>query len=344
MSFADPIALPSADAAAKARELCDGQAKPTGALGRLEELACWVASCQGVCPPRQLLDPRTIVFAGDHGVSSAGVSAYPAAVTPAMVRGIAADLAGVSALARINHVKVAVYDISVAADFEDLDPEISRFKLSHGTNSIDSADACTVDQVLRALAIGKQLADEQADAGADLLIAGDLGIGNTTIAAALIAATYRWSAAEVVGRGTGVDDAGLARKTALIDAALRRAEGSLADPVTRLAALGSPDMAAAVGYLLGAARRGVPILLDGVIAVAEAVVAASIVPEAAAWMQAGHRSTEPGQAKALARLGLVPILDLGMRLGEGSGAVTAVAILRCAIAALNDIAQLSDLL
>ncbi|MDR1430628.1 MAG: nicotinate-nucleotide--dimethylbenzimidazole phosphoribosyltransferase [Propionibacteriaceae bacterium] len=344
MSYFDPISLPNAEVAYQARELCDGQAKPLGALGRLEDLACWVASCQGVCPPKQIVNARAVVLAGDHGVANAGVSAYPAAVTPAMLRGIAAGKAGVSALAQLNHVTVSCYDISVADDFPDLDPEISRFKLSHGTNSIDIDDACSLDLIFPALKIGDQIAAEQVDSGADLLIVGDLGIGNTTIAAALIAATYGWHAADVVGRGTGVDDDGLARKTALIDAALLRMGDKFANPVKRLGAVGSPDMAVAVGLMLGAARRGVPILLDGVIAVAEAAVAASIVPEVAYWMQAGHRSTEPGQSKALAKLGLTPILDLGMRLGEGSGAVAAVAILRCAIAALNDIAQLSALM
>lgn len=338
----EPIRPPDAEVAAAARRMSDGQAKPLGALGDLEALGAWLAACQGVCPPRQLDDVRVVVFAGDHGVSASGVSAYPAAITPAMVRGIAAGVAGVSALARANQVAVSIYDVGVAGDFLDLDPEISRFKIRRGSGSIDVEDALSVAEVEAALAAGDTIAAEAVAGGAQLLIAGDLGIGNTTVAAALIAATYGLPAAAVTGRGTGIDDAALAHKTAVIDAALARIGGEL-EPIARLAAVGSSDMAAAVGFMLGAARRGVPVLLDGVIAVAEAVVAASIDPGVRDWLQAGHRSTEPGQSVALQRLGLNPLVDLRLRLGEGTGAVVAVPILRAAVAALTDIAQLSDL-
>ena len=337
------ISPPVETAAAAARRLSDGQAKPLGALGRLEDVAVWLAGCQGVCPPLPLDDVRVIVFAGDHGVSAGGVSRYPAAITPAMVRAIAGGVAGVSALADANQVQVAVYDIAVDAEVTDLDPEISRFKLRRGSGSIDTEDALTATEVEHALALGDQIAGEQVAAGAQLLIAGDLGIGNTTVAAALIAATFQLPAAEVAGRGTGVDDATLAHKTAVIDTALTRAGARAADPVQRLAALGSAEMAAGVGFILGAARRGTPVLLDGLIAVAEASVAASIAPEVTDWLRAGHRSTEPGQSAALARLGLDPLLDLGLRLGEGTGAVVAVSVLRSAVAALRGIAQLSEL-
>ena len=337
------IAPPDATAAAAARLRSDGQAKPLGALGRLEDLGVWLAGCQGVSPPRPLADVRVVVFAGDHGVTASGVSAYPAAITPAMVRAIAAGVAGVSVLAAANQVSVSLYDLAVDAEFTDLDPEISRFKLRRGSGSIDREDALTAAEVTAALAAGDRIAAEQIADGAQLLIAGDLGIGNTTVAAALIAASYGLPAAAVTGRGTGVDDATLAHKTAVIDAALARAGARAADPMERLAALGSADLAAGVGFLLGAARRGTPVLLDGLIALAEAVVAASIDPGVVAWLAAGHRSTEPGQSVALTRLGLEPLLDLGLRLGEGTGAVAAVPLLRSAVATLRDLAQLSDL-
>ncbi|MFT3862422.1 nicotinate-nucleotide--dimethylbenzimidazole phosphoribosyltransferase [Micropruina sp.] len=341
---AGPITPPAAAMAAAARQLSDGQAKPLGALGRLEEIGAWLSGCQGVCPPRQLDDVRVVVFAGDHGVAADGVSAYPAAVTPAMVRGIAAGVAGVSALAAVNHVAVRLYDLGVDADFDDLDPQITRFKVRRGSGRIDVEDALTRDEVEAALAAGDRIAGEEVADGAQLLIAGDLGIGNTTVAATLIAATHGLAAGAVVGRGTGIDDAALAHKTTVIEAALARAAGSVTDPVSRLAALGSADIAAAVGFMLGSARRGVPVLLDGLIAVAEAAVAASIDPAIIPWLQVGHRSTEPGQSAALERLGLVPLLDLGMRLGEGTGALVAVPILRAAVAGLVDVAQLRDLL
>ncbi|MCW5950768.1 MAG: nicotinate-nucleotide--dimethylbenzimidazole phosphoribosyltransferase [Propionibacteriaceae bacterium] len=341
-----PIAPLDPAIVAAARQLSDGQAKPLGALGGLEEFGAWLAGCQRMCPPRQLDDVRVVVFAGDHGVAASGVSAYPSSVTPAMVRGISAGVAGVSALATVNRVAVQVYDLGVDAEFPDLDAEVTRFKMRRGSGSIDVENALSRTEAEAALAAGDLIAAEQIAGGAQLLIAGDLGIGNTTVAAALIAATYGLPAAAVTGRGTGIDDAALAHKAAVIDAALARARAAdlVADPVDRLVALGSADIAAAVGFMLGAARRGVPVLLDGLIAVAEAVVAASIDPVVVQWLQAGHRSTEPGQSVALERLGLVPLLDLRMRLGEGSGAVVAVPILRAAVAALRDIAQLADLL
>ena len=337
------VQAPSNAAYAAARLRSDGQAKPLGALGDLETLAAWVASCQGVCPPRQLDDVRVVVFAGDHGVAADGVSAYPAAITPAMVYGIAGGHAGVSALAAANGVRVSIYDLGVAVDFPDLPAEISRFKVRRSSGAIHLTDALTLAEVEQALEAGDTIAAEQIEDGAQLLISGDLGIGNTTIAAALIAASLGVPAAAVTGRGTGIDEGTLVHKTALIEAALARAGERATDPVGRLAALGAADFAAAVGFITGAARRGVPVLLDGVIAVAEALVAEEYAPGTRAWLQAGHRSTEPGQALALDRLGLRPMVDFSMRLGEGSGAVLAVPMVRSAIAALNGIAQLSDL-
>jgi nicotinate-nucleotide--dimethylbenzimidazole phosphoribosyltransferase len=337
------VEAPKNAAYAAARTLSDGQAKPAGALGRLEDLAAWAASVQGRCPPSQFVDVRVDVFAGDHGVAASGVSAYPATITEAMVRGIAAGKAGVSVLAATNGVRVAVHDISVAVDFPDL-PQVGRHKVRRSSGAIHLTDAISVAETERALAMGDAIAAEQIADGAQLLIAGDLGIGNTTVAAALIAASLGVPAAAVTGRGTGIDDEALAHKTAIIDAALARVgDDRLSNPVRLLAALGSADLAAGVGYMAGAARRRVPVLVDGVIAAAEALIAESYAPGTKAWLQAGHRSTEPGQGLALDRLGLRPLVDLGMRLGEGSGAVMAVPVLRSAVAALTGIAQLSDL-
>ena len=338
-----PVQAPSNAAYAAARTLSDGQAKPLGALGDLETLAAWVASCQGTCPPRQLDDVRVVVFAGDHGVAADGVSAYPAAITPAMVYGIAGGHAGVSALAAANNVTVSIYDLGVAVDFPDLPAEISRFKVRQSSGPIHLEDAISRAEVEQALAAGDTIAAEQIADGARLLISGDLGIGNTTIAAALVAASLGVPAAAVTGRGTGIDEGTLVHKTALIEAALARTGERVSDPIERLAALGAADFAAAVGFISGAARRGVPVLLDGVIAVSEALVAEDYAPGTKAWLRAGHRSTEPGQALALDRLGLTPLVDFSMRLGEGSGAVLAVPMVRSAVAALTGIAQLSDL-
>lgn len=326
---------------AEARARSDAQAKPVGALGRLEHLGAWLAACQGVCPPASLDDVRVVVFAGDHGVARHGVSAYPVEVTPAMVHGILAGGAGVSALARAAGATVSVHDLGVHG-LSGVPAEVSRFRVGPA-RPIDTDDALTPAELRAALDAGATLADEAIDAGAQLLVAGDLGIGNTTPAAALVAASLGLSGAEVAGRGTGLDDAGVARKAAVIDAALARVGERARDPRQRLASLGSADIAAAAAFMARSAERGVPVVVDGLIASAEALLAEELAPGASAWLIAGHRSPEPGCALAQDRLGLQPILDLGMRLGEGSGAVLAVGVLKAAVAALREIAALADL-
>jgi nicotinate-nucleotide--dimethylbenzimidazole phosphoribosyltransferase len=247
-----------------------------------------------------------------------------------------------SVLAAQHGVPVRVLDISVDDDLADLPAQVREHKLRRSCGSIDVEDALTDDELQAALDTGERILAEESAAGAQLLIVGDLGIGNTTPSAALIAATLGLRAEEVTGRGAGLDDDGLARKTAVVQIALDRV-GEV-DPRRRLAALGSPDMAVAVGILIAAARAGLPVLLDGVISVAEALMAEQLAPGAKAWFAAGHRSPEPAQSLALAALGLEPILDLRMRLGEGTGAMTALPVLRSAVATLRDVALLADLL
>ena len=337
------ILPPSAEVAAAARYRLAALAKPVGALGRLEDLAAWVAACQGSCPPRPLDRVRAVVLAGDHGVSREGVSAYPREVTPAMVRALVAGVAGASVLARQHGVSLRVLDLGVDEDLTDL-PSVAGFKIRRSCEPIHRRDALTTAEVHQALDAGRRIAEEEIAAGADLLIVGDMGIGNTTPAAALVAATFGVPADEVTGRGTGVDDSRLAHKTRLIAAALDRAGARVADPLQRLAALGSPDLAAGVGFLTAAADGGVPVLLDGIASVAEAAVAEDLTSGVLAWCAAGHRSTEPAQRLALAKLGLEPVLDLGLRLGEGTGALTAVPVLRLAVTLLREMALLADLL
>lgn len=334
---------PDAAVAALARAHVNSLAKPVGALGRLEELAVWVAGCQGVALPRPLLRPRCIVLAGDHGVVADGVASFGPEITVAMIGPILSGRAGVSSIATTSGTQVALYDISVAAPIPGASPQVGRFKLGAGCPSIMHSDALTAAQLDQALATGDAIAADEAASGTDLLVVGDLGIGNTTPATALICALTGRPAAELTGRGAGLDDAGLSRKTAVIQAALDRA-GSPTDPLRALAALGSPDLAVAVGLMLGAAARGIPMLVDGVIASAEALVASRIDPGVVAWMQAGHRSAEPAAPAALAALGLDPLLDFGMRLGEGSGAVTAIPLVQSAIAMSAQMATLAKLL
>lgn len=337
------ISPPSPSVRGAARERLAGLAKPTGALGRLEDAAAWLSACQGVSPPRPLDRVRAVVLAGDHGVSHDGVSAYPRAVTAAMVRAFVAGVAGAAVLARQHDVALRVLDIAVDDDLDDLPAAVRAHKLGRSCGAISRADALTAAQVDDALAEGERIAAEELAAGADLLIVGDLGIGNTTPAAALVAASLGVGAAEVTGRGTGLDDRALQHKERVIGTALQRAGDRVADPRQRLAALGSADLAAGVGFLLAAARAGVPVLLDGVVSVAEALVAEDLEPGVVAWCAAGHRSTEPAQRLALDKLGLEPLVDLGLRLGEGSGALTAVPLLRSAQRLIAEMGLLADL-
>jgi nicotinate-nucleotide--dimethylbenzimidazole phosphoribosyltransferase len=336
------ISPPSPDVYGDARRRLDALAKPLGALGRLEDLAAWIAACQATCPPRPLDRVRAVILAGDHGVSHDGVSAYPREVTPAMVRAFVAGVAGANCLARQHDVPLRVLDLGVDDDLEDLPAEISMYHLGP-SQPIDKDDALTAADCRRALRAGAAIAEAEIAAGADLLIIGDMGIGNTTPAAALVAATFGLLAEEVVGRGTGVDDDQLRHKTQVIAAALDRVGERTKDPFERLAALGSADIAAGVGFLCAAARRGVPVLLDGIVPVAEAAVAEDLEQGVVAWCAAGHRSSEPAQQLALEKLGLEPVLDLGLRLGEGTGALTALPVLRSAVLMLREVALLADL-
>jgi len=320
----------------------DALAKPTGALGRLEDLAAWVSACQGTCPPRPLDRVRAVILAGDHGVSRDGVSAYPREVTPVMVRAFVSGVAGANSLARQHDVALRVLDLGVDDDLDDLPAEVSVYHLGP-SEPIDKADALTGSDCKQALRAGEVIAEDEISAGADLLIIGDMGIGNTTPAAALVGASFGLRAEEVVGRGTGVDGDRLQHKTEVIGTALDRIGQRAEDPFDRLAALGSADIAAGVGFLRTAARSGVPVLLDGVVSVAEACIAEDLEPGIVAWCVAGHRSTEPAQQLALDKLGLEPILDLGLRLGEGTGALTALPVLRSAVLLLRELALLADL-
>lgn len=335
-----PVSPPDAGAAAAARARQDNLTKPRGALGRLEDLSAWVASCQGRCPPTQFERARVVVFAGDHGVARSGVSAYPPEVTAQMVANIDAGGAAINALADIAGATVRIADLAV--DAEAASERIGAHKVRRGSGDITVQDALTDAETVAAIAAGRAIADEEVDAGADLLIAGDMGIGNTTPAAVLVAALTNAEPVAVVGFGTGIDDAGWARKTAAVRDALFRARPVLPDPVGLLRCCGGADLAAMAGFCAQAAVRRTPLLLDGMAVTAAAVVAERLAPGARRWWQAGHRSTEPGHGLALAALELDPILDLGMRLGEGTGAAVALPVLRAAVAALSSMATFTE--
>src|ERR1700752_322983 len=286
------IVAPDEGAAGAARERQKSLTKPPGSLGRLEDLSVWVASCQGVCPPRQFQRARVVVFAGDHGVTSAGGSAYPAEVTAQMVANFDAGGAAINVLAETAGASVRVVDIAVDVA-EPLSPSIGAHKVRRGSGNIAVEDALSSEEADAAIAAGRRISDEEVDSGADLLIAGDMGIGNTTAATTLIAALTNSEPVAVVGRGTGIDDAGWARKTAAIRDALYRARGLSADPVGLLRVCGGADFAAMAGFCAQAAVRRTPVLLDGVVVTAAALVADRLPPPPPPGGRGGARAGRP---------------------------------------------------
>lgn len=311
--------------------------KPRGSLGRLEQLGAWLAACQGQCPPNPLRRARIVVFAGDHGVAAHGVSAYPSEVTAQMVANFRSGGAAINVLAACAGAEVRVVDLAV-----DADTGPAEHKARRSSGSIDREDALTEEQTHAAIAAGKSIVDEEVDAGADLLVAGDMGIGNTTAAAVLVAALTGAEPVAVVGRGTGIDDTTWMRKTAAIRDALRRAKPVTADPVALLRTVAGADIAAMAGFLAQAAVRRTPVVLDGVVSGAAALAAEELAPGARAWWVAGHRSTEPSHHLVLEQLDLEPLLDLRMRLGEGTGATAAIPLLSMSVRVLAEMATFAD--
>jgi nicotinate-nucleotide--dimethylbenzimidazole phosphoribosyltransferase len=332
-------AIGPADAAAMAaaRDLQNRLTKPPGSLGVLEDLPVRLAGLAGRCPPPMPEPATVVVFAGDHGVHARGVTPWPQDVTAQMVANIAAGGAVVNAFARTAGADVLVVDVGVAAPV-DTGPAVLDANVRRGTRDLAAEPALTRAEARAAVEVGIRIAGTLIANGARCLLTGDMGIANTTPAAALIAAFTGADPAAVTGRGTGIDDATYARKVAVVGAALRRHAPDPADPLGVLAAVGGLEHAALAGFVLGAAARRIPVVLDGVIAVSGALAAAAFAPDAVAAMIAGHRSAEPGATVALRHLGLAPLLDLGMRLGEGSGAVLALPVVAAAVRVLHEVA------
>lgn len=340
-----PIDSPSVQIAIEAAEQLANLAAPPAAASRLGDVAAWVAATQNQVPPRQLIHVRLVIFAGDYGI--AGCGARLSTPTGATVRALLAGQLGLNSLAAAHGVTVRVLDLGVDDDFADLAEEsrtaLQAFKVRRCSGAIDVEDGLSEHEVRESLAAGAAVAREEIAEGAQLLIGGDLGNDDTTIpAAALIAAALGLPASKVVGGSRHSGGSELHRKTTLIGNALSRVGERDSDPLETLAALGGADLAASTGYLLTAARCGVPALLDGVMAVACALTADRIAPGAAAWFVAGQRPTDPAATLALNKLGLTPILDLDQRVAAGSGALAALPLIRSATAMLIDAAVLSD--
>jgi nicotinate-nucleotide--dimethylbenzimidazole phosphoribosyltransferase len=325
-----------AQAMASARERQAQLTKPAGALGVLEPVSVTLCGIQATCPPRPLARPAVAVFAGDHGVHAQGVSPWPQEVTAAMVENIRAGGAAVNVLGRQAGAEVYVVDMGVAADLE-YDDRVLGHKVRAGTSDLATGPAMTKPEALDGVLAGVAVADRLVDRGHDCLLTGDMGIANTTASAALVAAFTGSDPAVVTGRGTGVDDATLTRKVGVVAAALAaRPVGT--DPIETLSSFGGFEHAGLAGFVLGAAARRVPVLLDGMIAGAAALVAQALAPDVVGYCLAGHRSAEPGHAVALRHLGLRPLVDLDLRLGEGTGAALAFPLVEAAGATLREMA------
>ncbi len=330
------------EAMAEATAHQDRLTKPPGSLGRLEAASIKLAGIAGSSPP-PVPEPATVaVFAGDHGVLAAGVSAWPQEVTAQMVANFEAGGAAINVLARQVGADVVVVDVGVATPFEVAShqpgaPALRRRKVAPGTADLSQGPAMTRTEALLALDVGVETAEQAVADGARCLITGDMGIGNTTASAALIAAFTGRSGAEVTGRGAGADDEVLARKVEVVEAAVERLPAT-AGPLARLAEVGGLEIAALAGFLIGGAAAGVPVIVDGVIATAAAVVAVALSPDTRCRLVAGHRSVEPGASVALAHLELEPLLDLDLRLGEGTGAVLALPLLQASARLLAEMA------
>jgi nicotinate-nucleotide--dimethylbenzimidazole phosphoribosyltransferase len=312
--------------------------KPLGSLGALEKLGTRLCGMYGECPP-PMPEPVTIaVFAGDHGVHAQGVSPWPQEVTTQMVGNFLAGGAVINAFGRQVGAEVIVIDIGVAGEVLPAAGLKAR-KIAAGTADMTQGPAMTPAQVLAAVEVGVEVARDAVAAGSRLLVTGDMGIANTTASAALISVFTGLDVADVTGRGTGIDTAMLAHKVSVIQTAITTNQASAgSDPLAALAAVGGFEHAGVVGFLLGAAALRTPVILDGVIACSAALVARAIAPAAADYWIAGHRSVEPGASAALAHLDLVPLVDLGMRLGEGSGAALAVPLVQASARILREVA------
>src|SRR6266540_2983853 len=324
-------------AVAEAAERQGRLTKPPGSLGPLEDLSVRLAGLAGVCPPPIPAPAAVAIFAADHGVHAQGVTPWPQEVTTQMVANFLAGGAVVNAFAAQVEADVVVVDVGVAAPLDPADGLLVR-KFRAGTRDMTVEPALTRDEAVAAVEVGIEVANSLLAGGAKVLLTGDMGIANTTASAALIAAFTGADPSLATGRGTGIDEQTLHHKIDVVRAALDRRQPDPGDPTGVLAAFGGLEHAALAGFVLGAAARRTPVILDGVIAGAAALAAQAYAAEAVAACVAGHRSVEPGHAATLHHLGLRPLVDLELRLGEGSGALLALPIVQSAVRVLHDVA------
>ncbi len=331
------IAPLDAESVAAARDHQDRLTKPRGSLGVLEDLSVQLAGLARQVPPPVPAPAAVAVFAADHGVHAQGVTPWPQEVTAQMVGNFLAGGAVVNAVAAQSGTEVLVVDVGMLTPV-DAAPRLALRNVRRSTADMTVEPAMTREEAVTAVEVGIDIARSLVESGTRLLVTGDMGIANTTASAALVAVFTQSSPAEVTGRGTGIDDDTLARKIDTVTRALALHTPDPADPIGVLAAVGGLEHAALVGFLLAAAELRVPVILDGVIACSAALVARALAPDVVGALIAGHLSVEPGAARALESLGLTPLLDLGMRLGEGSGAALAVPVVQTAARILAEVA------
>ncbi len=308
-----------------AQKRLDDLTKPVGSLGRLEEFARRLVAITGKTMP--LIDKKVVfTFAGDHGIAAEGVSAYPKEVTPQMVYNFLNGGAAINVLARHARAEVVVVDIGVDHDFDDT-PGLIRRKVMRGTRSMLKEPAMTRAEAEKCLNIAIDLASAYAEKGYNLFCTGDMGIGNTTPSSAIAAVLTGKPVAEVTGRGTGISETALKEKIAIIEESIRLRRPDPGDAIDVLAKVGGTEIGGIAGLILGAAAHKVPVVVDGLISTAGALIAHTLAPAVSDYMFAGHNSVEIGQTAMLEKMGLKPILDLDLRLGEGTGAVLAAMII-----------------
>ncbi|MFB7271860.1 nicotinate-nucleotide--dimethylbenzimidazole phosphoribosyltransferase [Streptomyces sp. NPDC056244] len=331
--FSDLIERPDSGTRRDAEERRERLVVPAGALGRLDELGEWLSAAQGSVPVKAVRQPRVVLFAGDHGVAGLGVSGRQAGGAYRLVRDVLDGVSPVAVLARRVGVPVRIVDAGLDCDPALLPEDVVRNRVRRGTGRIDIEDALTVEEAEQAVQLGMAIADEEADSGTDLVVLGDLSVGGTTPASTLVAALCGTDASVVTGRGgAGIDDLAWMRKCAAIRDALRRARPVLGDQLELLATVGGADLAAMTGFLLQCAVRRTPVILDGVVSAACALVGQRAAFRAPDWWLAGQATGEPAQAKALDRMALVPLLDQGVTVGEGAGALLALPLVQAAAA------------
>jgi nicotinate-nucleotide--dimethylbenzimidazole phosphoribosyltransferase len=327
-------------AMAEARRRQDNLTKPQGSMGQLEFLSIQVAGIKGDAKPR-IIHKVIFTLAGDHGVTRGGVSAYPSEVTPQMVYNFLRGGAAINVLARQVGARVIVADLGVASEFER-HPQLKNKKVALGTDNMAEGPAMSREEAIRSIEAGMELVEEELTKGMDILGTGDMGIGNTTPSSAITSALTGEDVVAVTGKGTGLDEEGWMRKVKVIQKALALNRPDPKDAIDVLSKVGGFEIGGIVGVILAGARYGIPVVIDGFISGAAALIAASLSPQVKPYLIASHQSSEPGHKRILEHLGLTPLLSLNMRLGEGTGAALGIFLVEASLKILDEMATFAE--